>query len=133
MTIIEAVQDVLGTNAALVAVVPDIQIRAPGPWQSIPRPYIIHFPTSITPAARHGKSPTDALWDYEVSIFSATLAQGEAAAYLVIAALDGRHSMGSPITDTINAQFTGGSFYVGRDDEEDVEHFALSFRIAKSL
>jgi hypothetical protein len=133
MTIIEAVQDVLETNAALVAVVPDIQIRAPGPWQAMDRPYIIHFPTGITPAARHGKRAPDAMWDYEVSLFSATLAQGEAAALLVIAALDGYHAFGSPVTDEVKAEFTGGSFYQGRDDEEDVEHFALSFRIAKVL
>jgi hypothetical protein len=133
MTIIEAVQDVLENDAALTAVIPDIQIRAPGPWQAIPRPYIIHFPTAITPASRHGKHPPDALWDYEVSIFSATLAQGEAAALLVIAALDGRHSLGSPVSDEIHAQFQSGSFYQGRDDEEDVEHFALSFRISKAL
>lgn len=133
MTVTECVQSVLAADGTLAVTFPEGQIFAPGQRQAVSRPYIVHFPVTIEPASKHGLAPSSVKWGYQVSIYASTLEEGEEAALTVITALHGKHQLGSPVSDSIDAQFVGGSFYVGRDDEEDVEHFALSFMVHKSL
>jgi hypothetical protein len=133
MTVIESVQSILTSDASLDAIFPEGQIFAPGARQAVSRPYMVHFPVTIAPSNVHRGTPPNVIWGYQVSIFAETLEAGEEAALLVIAAMHGQHSLGSPISDRLSIQFTGGGFYAGREDEEDIEHFVVEFAIQKSL
>lgn len=133
MTVTECVQSVLEADATIAATFPTGQIFAPGQRDRVDRPYIVHFPVTIEPHNKHGIKPVSVIWGYQVSVFAETLHQGEDAALAVISALHGKHAFGSPVSDHIDAQFADGGFYVGRDDEHDVEHFALKFSIFKAL
>lgn len=133
MTVTECVQYVLENDATLAATFPSGQIFAPGQRDRVDRPYIVHFPVTIQPNNKHGLKPTSVNWGYQISVYAATLEQGEEAALDVITALHKKHQFGSPVSDYIDAQFQGGAFYAGRDDEHDVEHFVLEFSITKAL
>jgi len=133
VTVIEAVQYVLENDAALAAAVAAGNIRAPGPWESLERPFIVHYPSALVPRREHGKTPVGILWSYEVSIFADTIANGEEIAALVVSALDGTKPLDSPITLYLKSQWQSGTYYMGRNDEEGVEHFALQFQISKAL
>lgn len=130
MTISEKVQALLIGDETITALVPAPRIKPPGNWQNLARPYIIHrpvaegMPTHTTP----GGLQSLRLWEfYQVSIFAATFDSGNVVAEAVRTALDGVHSGG------VHVFYRGGSWYVGRDEDADIEHFALDFRIFEAL
>ncbi|MFW9804854.1 MAG: hypothetical protein ACFFFC_19515 [Candidatus Thorarchaeota archaeon] len=92
MTVTEKVQEVLAADAPLTAVVPANYIRAPGRYQEMPRPYIVHrwiapFRTTRT----HDGLKKLRAWNYQISIFADSFPVGDAVAGLVKDALDGTH------------------------------------------
>lgn len=127
MTVTEKVQAVMVANVALVALVPAARIKAPGNWQNLTRPYIVHFPVSCMPTRTHTGLLDFKSWSsYQVSVFADTFSSGEATSAAVRTALDGVQSGGVHI-------FWRGGWYVGRETETDLEHFVLTFEIHEAL
>ena len=134
MTIAEQIESVLAGNAALTALVPAERIKVPGQWQNLARPYIVHFPVTPDPIQTHEGRVGTLVWEhYQVSVFSLDWGSGQAAMNAAIRALEGLHLFGSPVDDSIMAWWIPGTFYLGRDDEFKVEHFASNFKIVQTF
>lgn len=127
MTITEAIQARLIGNATLTALVPAARIMAPGDHQNVARPYIVHFPVSVQPIQTHTGLAALMFRDYQVSVFAATYASGEAIANTVRDAMIGITSNGAHIF------LESGPFTLGREPETDIEHFVVTFMVASDL
>jgi hypothetical protein len=125
----EQVFTILSSIAAVTALVPAARIKVPGNWQNLERPYIIHFPVSPAPADVHDDSLIQpGIWDfYQISVFADTYSSGRAVADALIENF--RDNLAAGVT----AFFRPGSFYQGRDEQTNIEHFAMNFRIAEGL
>lgn len=134
MTVETAVQEILATSAAVVAICPTNRIKVPGAWQGLDLPYLVHFPVSLDPIRTHdGGLMALKIWGfYQVSIFADAYSTGVALTNAVLAAMDGHHLVDSP-AQGIDVQVIAGKHYLGWDDESETHHFALNFRIAEAL
>lgn len=133
MTITEKMYSVMAAMGSLTALVPADRILPPGPWQNIPRPYIVHFPVSQVPILTHERHADLQFWEfYQLSIFTDTFAQGDAIADLLSRSLPGNH-------DGVEVFLRGGSAYFQDSRPVDerfttqVLHFVLEFKIAEAL
>lgn len=129
MTIEEQVLTILSGFSAVTSLVPASRIKVPGNWQNLQRPYIVHFP--VSPDARHVHDDgliQPGIWDfYQISVYADTYSQGRAVVKAIIANFRGQLAGG------VTAFLQPGAFYMGRDDQMNVEHFALNFRVAAGL
>jgi len=126
VTVSEKVQAVLA-GGAVTTFVPAARIKVPGDWQNLARPYIVHFPVSPAPTQTHGGRAALIIWEfYQVSIFADTYSTGEEAAIAVRDNLPGVH-------DGVHIFWHAGGWYIGKDDDTGVHHFALDFKIAEAL
>ena len=124
MTVIEKVQTILEGSATVTALVPATRIRPSGNWQNVAAPYVIHFP--VAARSEHMISGLAALrhYDYyQVSIFATTISAAKTIYDAVISALDGYQGK-------FQIRLTGGSVYVGRDDDLNLEHLVANFAIS---
>jgi len=136
LTVSEAIQYVLTHGATLIPLVPAVRIRVPGAWEGMARPYVQHQPVAPYPMQTHSGRVALVVWDsYQVDVYSDDYPTGEVAANAVIADLEGTHAVGaaSPPNDWVEAYWLPGSFYLGHEDDTNLEHFALEFRVAKPL
>lgn len=136
MTVTEAIQEVLTEGPTITSLVSASRIRLPGAWEAMARPYITHQPISAGPMQAHDGRVPMIIWDsYQVDVYSDNYSTGEAAANAVIVDLEGTHMVGaaSPPTESVEAYWLPGTFYLGHEDDTNLEHFALEFRVAKTL
>lgn len=111
-----------------MAVCPAARIKPPGAWQSLPRPYIVHFPVTVDPQ-RTGDGLAMRIWtDYQVSVFADSYSSGRELSRGVTDGLDGTHSVAG---DGVTYLFERQNYFY--DDEFNVHHFALSFRVVEKL
>lgn len=129
MAIEQQVFSILSGFTGLTALVPAAQIKVPGNWQNLVRPYIIHFPVSPDPVHTHDDSAVlPGVWDfYQIDVFADSYSSGRAVVAVIIANFRGL------LTGGVEAFLRPGSFYLGQDKlgEETVHHFALNYRIAE--
>lgn len=134
MTIEEQIEAILSAAAGVTSLRPAPRIKVPGDWQNLPKPYIVHFPVSMTPTRCHDGLKALQVWDfYQVSIFADLYSAGTALTRAVKAALDGKHQIGSPVSDGIDVQLLPSPWYMGMDPETKTHQFVLNFRIAEAL
>lgn len=114
--------------------VPASRILPPGNWQNIERPYIIHFPVSLTPTQTMEGQAALRIWErYQISVFAGDFASGEAVACAV------RDHFPGVSVDGVHIFFRPGSpWFVGERpvierETSQVFHFVLEFRIAEAL
>lgn len=131
MTITECVYGVLSVDAALIAAIPANEIKSPGAWSGRTLPYIEHRPVTVEPLRVQSGLEGGKRWSYQVDVFASEYGPAEADAFLVVAALEGTHQLGSPVSDVIHCHWTGGLWYAGREAENEVEHFILQFDITQ--
>lgn len=127
MTITEAVQARLVANTTLTALVPATRIMASGEHQNVVRPYIVHFPVSVSPIQTHTGLAALKMRGYQVSVFASTYASGEQIADAVRDALIGVTTAG------VHIFLEGGPFTLGREPETDTEHFVVNFLVGCDL
>lgn len=129
------VQTILVASSAVINLVPAERIKAPGNWQNLARPYVIHFPVSCSVSHTHdgGLMPLRD-WDfYQVSVFADSYTSGDKLARAVRTALDGLHQLGSPVTDAVKIFYRGGPWYLGKEPDTEVHHFAPQFEVFEAL
>ena len=129
MVVEEKVQAVLVAATGVTALVPAARIKLPGDWQTLPRPYIVHFPVSVDSTYTHNEGLM-ALRDwgfYQVSCFGGSYSETKAAAVAVRAALGNyKGSDGTVI-------FWRGERFVEFDADVKVHQIALDFEIWEAL
>lgn len=122
MTVEEQVYAILAAASGVTVLCPAARIFVPGDQQNVARPYIIHFPVSVTPIRSESGLMAMAIWDfYQVSCIADTYSAARALARAVIAALDGVHSSG------LTAFYESEA--VLSDPETRTQQIALNFRI----
>lgn len=128
MTIEEKVFSVLSADAGVLAVTTAAQIKPPGNWQALARPYIVHFPVALETTNTHDKGIVNLkIWrSYQVSCFGDTYSSARALAAAVKAAL------GSYRQDNIISTWTG-SRTMPYSSDPPMNHIAVEFEIADSL
>ena len=74
MTIEEKVYAVLAAAAGVTVLATAGRIKPPGDWQSLARPYIVHFPVTAESIQMHGTPglATLKMWRYQISCFADT-------------------------------------------------------------
>lgn len=128
MTVEEKIQALLIGSAAITALVPASRIKTPGEWQNLGRPYIVHFPVSVTPIDTHQGRAALTAWEfYQVSIFASSYGVGKEVAFAV------RDNLPQVTADGVQIFWRAGSWYAGKDDTTGVHHFALNFRVVEAL
>lgn len=129
MTADQKVQAILTADANLTARVPAARIKVPGDWQSLERPYIIHYPQ--VGRVNHTHEGTAALreWDYyTVEVWAATHGEARDIGDLVVLALDGYED--ADTQRVAQAQTPTAGVY---DTDRKVAHIFIDFQIAGSL
>lgn len=122
MTIEEQVYAILSAASGVITLCPATRIKVPGNWQNLARPYIIHFPVSVTPIQMHGGLAAMRIWDYyQISCVADSYSGARTLAEAVITALNGSHS---GLTALFESEFAM------RDEETNTEQIALNFRCA---
>ena len=69
MTVEEAVQAILTSDSGITALCPSSRIKPDGTYQSLQRPYIVHFIVSSECVDTHDSTATLKKWGYQISIF----------------------------------------------------------------
>lgn len=127
MTIEEKVYALLSAMPTVTALCPASRIKVPGNWQGLVRPYVVHHPVTVEPIRTHDGLESLRIWEYyQISVIAETYSSGTALAVAIRDGLDGIH-------DGCHFQWRPGGWYVGRDDDMNIEHFALNFRVAEAL
>lgn len=133
-TITESIYTRLSGIAAVTALCPASRILPPGNWQNIARPYIIHFPVSLTPTQTHEGQQILRIWErYQISVFSDDFATGDALAVAIHQNLPGVVSSGIHIFSRPGAPYFQGVRPVAERETSQVFQFILEFRIAEAL
>lgn len=128
-SIVEQMYTIMSGIGAITALVPASRIKPPGNWQNLTRPYIEHFPVSIDPTVIHGGLAALRIWDfYQISVYADSYSSGDAVARAIRDSLTVGVQSGE-----VTVLFQNSPWYIGRDDEMNVEHFALNFRVAEAL
>lgn len=128
MVIEEKMQEVLTGIEALKALVPASRIKVPGNHQNLARPYIVHMPISQEPITTHEGLQPLRVWEfYQVSVFADLYSTGTAIMTVL------RENLPGVASDGVHIFMRGGGWYRGRDDDMNVEHFALDLKIAEAL
>ena len=127
MTIDQKVYALLSANAGVLAIVSTAaRIKPQGDWQSLARPYIVHFPVSPYVQRTHeGRVPLTE-WMYQVSCFAEAYSAARALADAVKTALDGVH-------DDVRLFWEDQTPQIERDFTPAIHHIALTFRVFEAL
>lgn len=129
MTVEAKIQTLLVANAALVALVPASRIRAPGNWQGLTRPYIVHFPVTSDSILTHSGTAGLKRWlYYQVSVVAETYASARAAADAVVTALNGTRDSVTGLIAVIGAPIP-----LPFDTDLNIQEIAVNFQIAGHL
>lgn len=124
----EQMYTILSSKSAITSLVPASRIKVPGAWQNLTRPYIVHFPVSGEPIDQYDGRAALITWEYQISVFADSYSTGNAVARAVRDAITNGVQSGDVVI-----MWQAGPWYIGRDDQMNVEHFALSFRVAEAL
>lgn len=74
MTVEEAVQAILTGNAGVTALCPAPRIKPDGLYQSLTRPYIVHFIVAMEELDTHDSAATLKKWPYQIMYFGDSVA-----------------------------------------------------------
>jgi hypothetical protein len=98
MTVEEKIQALLVASlpaygSPIAVLVPAARIKAPGNWQAMDLPYVIHFPVSELPFHMHsGLLDLDEWPIYQVSVFAETYSEAKVIAEAIATILNGNSS-----------------------------------------
>jgi hypothetical protein len=124
VTVTEDIQAALRADVSLAALV-STRIFAPQLLQDVTRPYVVHFPVSVTPTQLYAGISSEVRYGYQVSVFADSFASGETVLAAVLACLKRK------ISTTINVFWQPGSIYLGREAETGIHHFVCDFTVFK--
>lgn len=129
MTIEEKIQALL--ESALTAygspaqeLVTKENIKTPGDWQDISRPYVIHFPVTVAPTYTQRGLTNLKEWVYQVSVFADAYKDGRTISDAVRDSLTGNHDGVQMFWDGLLHQF---------ESDPPIHHFALTFQVFEAL
>ena len=130
MTIEQQVYTILAAIPAVTSLVPASRIKVPGNSQSMARPYVVHHPVSPEPIAlMNNTMAAMRIWEYyQISVYADSYSSGNGIACAIRDALTSGVQTGDVVF-----MWQPGSWYIGRDDLMNVEHFAVDFRVAEAL
>jgi hypothetical protein len=127
-TIEEQVYTILSGISAITNLVPASRINVPGDWQNVTRPYIVHFGVTLEPTICHDGQKALRIWDfYQISVLADSYSQGNAVAVAI------RDNFTGVLTGGVHVFFRPGTWYIGKDPDLGIHHFALNFRIGEAL
>ena len=130
VSIEQQVYTILAATAAVTSLVPASRIKTPGNWQNMARPYVVHNPVSPEPIPlMNNTMAAMRIWEYyQISVYADSYSSGNEIARAIRDALTSGVQMGDVVF-----MLQPGSWYIGRDDLINVEHFAVDFRVAEAL
>lgn len=129
MVVEQKVQEVLVGSADVTALVPAAKIKLPGDWQSLGRPYIVHFPVASEGTYTHNEGLMELrAWpSYQVSCFGNTYSEVKAVAVAV------REALGDYKGADGTVMFWRGERFIGYEADVKVHHIAVELEIWEAL
>ena len=126
MVIEEKLIALWGASGTATALVPAYNVKVPGNWQNLERPYIIIYQIAERPIHTHGALQPLRQWTIQFSI----LADSYSSANAIAEAMRGSIFVGN--IDGVNFSYRGRVFS-SRDDRLGVEHIAVEYLISETL